>query len=112
MLSKREEEVLKLVEEGKSDKDVVKILSICHNTVRNHMKSIYRKLGVHNRTALLLSKRMTQASESVEQEAFKKALEKERELLSILVRGVTAPQVLQLSELMFHLGYQAAKNVE
>lgn len=49
-LSTREEEILQLLADGSSPGEVAKALFISPNTVRNHLASIYGKLGAHDRT--------------------------------------------------------------
>ena len=49
-LSDREMEVLALVVEGKSNKEIASLLGISHQTVKNHITSILRKFGVEDRT--------------------------------------------------------------
>lgn len=49
-LSDREMEVLELIVEGKSNKEVAIQLGISHQTVKNHITSILRKIGVEDRT--------------------------------------------------------------
>ena len=49
-LSAREREVLVLISQGLSDAAIGKRLRRSPNTVRNHVASLYRKLGVHRRT--------------------------------------------------------------
>jgi predicted ATPase/DNA-binding CsgD family transcriptional regulator len=50
-LTARELEVLALVAEGRSDADVAERLVVSLRTVHAHLRSIYRKLDVHSRTA-------------------------------------------------------------
>ncbi|MEM6372603.1 MAG: LuxR family transcriptional regulator [Pseudomonadota bacterium] len=50
-LSKREREVLEWVARGKSNTVIADILSISAHTVDAHMRSIYRKLDVSDRTS-------------------------------------------------------------
>jgi DNA-binding NarL/FixJ family response regulator len=50
-LTRREREVLKLVAQGLSNKEIAKALVITTNTVKRHLKSIFEKLGVHTRAA-------------------------------------------------------------
>jgi DNA-binding CsgD family transcriptional regulator len=52
-LSKREEEVAGLVCEGLENVEISNKLFISSHTVEGHLKSIYRKLGVRNRTSLV-----------------------------------------------------------
>ncbi len=49
-LSPREMEILKLVTKGLSNKEIAYHLGISHQTVKNHMTSILRKLDVGDRT--------------------------------------------------------------
>ncbi|RLC66716.1 MAG: DNA-binding response regulator [Chloroflexi bacterium] len=48
-LSARECEVLALVAEGDSNREIAEKLGISYNTVKNHVRSILTKLGVKNR---------------------------------------------------------------
>lgn len=50
LLSKREMDVLKLLAQGCSDKEIAGMLVIARETVHKHLKNIYGKLDVHNRT--------------------------------------------------------------
>jgi DNA-binding NarL/FixJ family response regulator len=49
-LSKREMEVLMKITQGKSNKEIAGELGISHQTVKNHVTSILRKLNVDDRT--------------------------------------------------------------
>ena len=49
-LTRREKQILRLIALGLSDKNIAWMLAISENTVNFHLKNIYRKLGVHNRT--------------------------------------------------------------
>jgi DNA-binding NarL/FixJ family response regulator len=48
-LTLREKEILRAVTEGRSNKEISESLSISAETVKSHIKSIYRKLKVKNR---------------------------------------------------------------
>jgi DNA-binding NarL/FixJ family response regulator len=50
MLTTREYKVLRLVAQGKRNKEIALNLRISENTVEQHLKTIYKKLGVRNRT--------------------------------------------------------------
>ncbi|MCL1797107.1 MAG: LuxR C-terminal-related transcriptional regulator [Eggerthellaceae bacterium] len=50
-LSKREVEILKLLEQGLNKQEIADSLHISFNTVKTHVKNIYKKLEVHNRAA-------------------------------------------------------------
>jgi DNA-binding NarL/FixJ family response regulator len=49
-LTDREETVLELVAEGKSNAQIGVALCLSENTVKFHLKNLYSKLGVTNRT--------------------------------------------------------------
>jgi len=53
-LTEREREIIRLVGQGLSNKDIAYQLSISDSTVRHHMTSIFDKVGVPNRQKLLL----------------------------------------------------------
>jgi len=48
-LTDREMEVLKLVAQGKNNRDIAKDLFISENTVKNHIRNILEKLHLHSR---------------------------------------------------------------
>lgn len=48
-VSRREMDVLLVLSSFKSDKDAAQALAIAPDTLRGHLKRIYRKLGVHSR---------------------------------------------------------------
>lgn len=48
-LSSRQKEVLRLVADGRSNREIAETLSVSERTVASHLSSIYRKLGVANR---------------------------------------------------------------
>jgi PAS domain S-box-containing protein len=49
LLTPRQEEVLRLLERGRSTSDIAAELQISPETVRNHIRHILRALGVHSR---------------------------------------------------------------
>lgn len=49
-LSPREMEILRLVTRGMSNKEIARELQISHQTVKNHMTSVLKKLAVEDRT--------------------------------------------------------------
>lgn len=54
-LSRRQLEVLQHVALGEQDKEIAKALHISTITVKSHMKSIFIRLCVHNRTRAVLA---------------------------------------------------------
>jgi len=52
-LSERELEVLRLVAEGLSDRQIAERLTVVVGTVKRHLNNIYSKLGVHSRIQAL-----------------------------------------------------------
>jgi len=51
-ISRREEEIVRLVSKGKSNKEISDDLYISLQTVKHHVHSIYRKLSIKNRVQL------------------------------------------------------------
>jgi DNA-binding NarL/FixJ family response regulator len=49
VLSPREEEVLRLVAEGRSNKQIARELFVAQSTVKVHVTSLFNKLGVDTR---------------------------------------------------------------
>jgi len=54
-LTDREREVLKLLSSGITNKEIAAALRLSEGTVRNHVSSIFAKLGVNDRTKAVLS---------------------------------------------------------
>ncbi|RUY85164.1 LuxR C-terminal-related transcriptional regulator, partial [Mesorhizobium sp. M7A.F.Ca.CA.003.01.2.1] len=52
-LSRRETEIARHLVDGGNAKTISRCLAISPGTVRNHIKQIYRKLGVHSQVELL-----------------------------------------------------------
>lgn len=50
LLTPKERSVVRLLAHGKSNKEVARLLSITDNTVESHLRNIFRKLEVRNRT--------------------------------------------------------------
>ncbi len=49
-LTQRERQILNWVSIGKTNWEISRIIDVSENTVKNHVQSIYKKLGVKNRT--------------------------------------------------------------
>jgi DNA-binding CsgD family transcriptional regulator len=50
-LSPREEEILTLIAQDLSDKQIASQLGISMNTLRTHLSRVFRRQGVHSRAA-------------------------------------------------------------
>jgi DNA-binding CsgD family transcriptional regulator len=65
-LSKRENEVIELLLQGKSNKQIAEMLGISASTVEFHLKNIFAKLEVHSRTEVILKLGKSTGAFSVE----------------------------------------------
>jgi DNA-binding NarL/FixJ family response regulator len=52
-LTEREEQLIALIFEGKSYKQISEVLGIGHSTVHTHMDSLFAKLGVHSQKEVI-----------------------------------------------------------
>lgn len=52
-LSKREREIVKLIAEGRTNKEIADLLFLSIKTVQAHRSNLMRKLGMHDRTELV-----------------------------------------------------------
>ena len=52
-LTAREQEIVELYAQGRNRAFISTQLVISENTVRDHIKSAYRKLGIHNKQELI-----------------------------------------------------------
>ena len=53
-LAEREREVLGLICQGQSDPEMSVTLKLSRNTIRNHISSLYHKIGVNRRAAAII----------------------------------------------------------
>jgi PAS domain S-box-containing protein len=53
-LTDRERDVLGLICQGQTDQEMSESLKLSHNTIRNHLASLYRKIGVNRRAAAII----------------------------------------------------------
>ncbi len=53
LISQKEQEILKLITQGLIVKQIAYRLKIAESTVSTHIKHIYKKLGVHNRSQVI-----------------------------------------------------------
>jgi len=56
-LTERERQVLKGLTEGKSNKEIARDLDLSEPTIKLHVKTLYRKVGVSNRTQAAMAAR-------------------------------------------------------
>lgn len=49
-LTNRETEILRLIAQGKNNKDIAKLLCVSISTIQNHAHHVFLKLKVKNRT--------------------------------------------------------------
>jgi DNA-binding NarL/FixJ family response regulator len=54
-LTPRQQEVLRLLEQGAANKQIARTLSLSESTVKIHLAAIYRMLGVRNRTEAVVN---------------------------------------------------------
>jgi DNA-binding NarL/FixJ family response regulator len=57
VLSKREEEIMELVSQGMTNREVSRKLHLSEHTVKNHLFRLFEKLGISNRVELTLYNR-------------------------------------------------------
>lgn len=53
LLTQREEEVICLIIQGLTNKEIASSCHICLQTVKDHLKHAYQKIGVHQRLAVI-----------------------------------------------------------
>lgn len=53
ILSPREQEIVKLISEGLSSREIADSLEVSPRTIEAHRANIYRKLGMHNLADLI-----------------------------------------------------------
>jgi DNA-binding CsgD family transcriptional regulator len=53
-LTPRERDVLGLICKGHGDADIAALLKVSRNTVRNHIATLYAKIGVNRRSAAVI----------------------------------------------------------
>lgn len=55
LYTKRECEVLQLLTDGQSNREIAKTLNISEKTVKNHVSSLFKKMQVHDRTQAVVT---------------------------------------------------------
>ncbi|HDR8860986.1 TPA: response regulator transcription factor [Burkholderia territorii] len=53
-LTPRQRDVLRLLAEGKSNKQICRVLNVAEGTIKNHLYALFRQIGVSNRTEAAL----------------------------------------------------------
>lgn len=54
-LTRRERQILNCMAQGYLNKQIAHVLGVCENTIKNHVTSIFRKLGVQSRTQAVVA---------------------------------------------------------
>lgn len=54
-LSRRESDVLRLICQGKTNREIATILFICEDTVKGHIKKIMQKMEVNSRSEIIIA---------------------------------------------------------
>jgi DNA-binding NarL/FixJ family response regulator len=62
-LTEREREICRLIQDGRSNREIAAVLHITEGTVKNYLSNIYGALGVRDRTALAVSLTRTAQSD-------------------------------------------------
>jgi DNA-binding CsgD family transcriptional regulator len=98
-LSNREQEVVKLLLEGKSNKQIAASLSISLSTVEFHLKNIYAKQQVASRTELILKLGSTTG-----EKLWQSTVAEGEEVAENRDRPVSRNWVISLGEAVSHFG--------
>ncbi len=53
-LTPREREILTLIAKGHSNREIARLLYVSESTVKNHISSVYKKVGIAGRSRLVL----------------------------------------------------------
>jgi DNA-binding NarL/FixJ family response regulator len=61
-LTERQIEVLRLLEQGKSNKEIARDLSLSEGTIKIHLAAVFRALNVRNRTEAVLAAQRLQTT--------------------------------------------------
>jgi two-component system nitrate/nitrite response regulator NarL len=51
-ITERERQIIHLISEGLSNKEIGRQLDVCEGTIKVHLHRIYQKLAIHNRATL------------------------------------------------------------
>jgi DNA-binding NarL/FixJ family response regulator len=65
LLTQRQEQIVNVVIEGLTNPEIAEKLDLSAHTVKNHLYRIYEKLGISNRTELILYAQSSRQSESL-----------------------------------------------
>ena len=63
-LTEREREICRLIQDGRSNREIAAVLHITEGTVKHYLSNIYGALGVRDRTALAVNLTRTAQSDS------------------------------------------------
>jgi len=65
LLTQRQEQIVNMVLEGLPNHEIAEKLHLSAHTVKNHLFRIYEKLGISNRTELILYAQSSRQSKSL-----------------------------------------------
>jgi DNA-binding CsgD family transcriptional regulator len=65
LLTRRQEQIVNMVIEGLPKPEIAEKLDLSAHTVKNHLYRIYEKLGISNRTELILYAQSSRQSKSL-----------------------------------------------
>jgi DNA-binding CsgD family transcriptional regulator len=54
-LTPRERQIVSMVAEGRSNREIAAALSVAESTVKNHLQSVFKKLQIKSRAQLIVS---------------------------------------------------------
>jgi DNA-binding NarL/FixJ family response regulator len=54
ILTKREQQIIMLMLEGKNKREIADILSLSFSTIKTNVENIYKKFDVHNKVELII----------------------------------------------------------
>lgn len=97
-LTRREREVVLLIAQGLNNEEIAERLTIEDDTVKKHLKSLFKKLGVHNRThAALAALRMGLISldeiEPPEMRRTESFIPHRQQLACLIARGLNCDEI-------------------
>ncbi|GLW46828.1 hypothetical protein Stsp02_24900 [Streptomyces sp. NBRC 14336] len=95
-LTRRELDILRLVPQGMTNRRISRILGISEKTVKNHLSTIYAKIGASGRTqAALYAMRADQAGLPEQRPEGVRLTSRETDVLRLITEGLTNRGIAQ-----------------